>query len=379
MQTVGESENPAGKKQGLSLFESIRTFAAAVGTTAVLMLTLCGVLDLYLTPDSGPEAVRAASVFGSAETAPAAVSRTVRLGGDVFGIRMFSDGVIVASLSDIYTENGTICPAKEAGIAAGDYILTANGQSVATNAELAAVLQQGGTVELTLRRGDETCTATLTPALCGSSYRAGMWIRDSAAGIGTVTFYSGDGRSFAALGHGICDADTKEVLEMRSGEPAPIAICGIAKGREGEPGRLRGYFLGDTALGTLVMNEETGIYGTMAEPMESETVEVMERGEVHEGPAQIAATIDENGVRLFDAEIERVRESAGETKTLVVRVTDPELLQKTGGIVQGMSGCPVLQDGKLAGAVTHVFVDDPTRGYGIFADTMLHRSVSISG
>ena len=202
-----------------------------------------------------------------------------------------------------------------------------------------------------------------------------MWIRDSAAGIGTVTFYSADGSAFAALGHGICDSDTKDVLAIRSGEPAEIAICGIEPGRAGEPGRLRGYFTGSDSLGTLSQNTELGIYGTLKTQHSGRTVEVLDREAVHTGPVQIAATIDEDGVQLFDGEIERVSTDAHqETKTLVVRVTDPALLAETGGIVQGMSGCPILQDGKLAGAVTHVFVDDPTRGYGIFAETMLEQA-----
>lgn len=361
------------KRRAVSVSESIRTFAAAVGTTAVLMLTVCGVFDLYLTQEDGPENVRAASVFGG--TAESAQSRTVQLGGDVFGIKLFSDGVIVAALSDIYTENVVCCPAKDAGIEAGDYVLSANGAPVETNAALAAVLSSGDVVSLTMRRGERTYETTLTPVRADGVFKAGMWIRDSAAGIGTVTFYSADGASFAALGHGICDSDTKDVLAIRTGEPAAISICGIEPGRTGEPGRLRGYFTGGDSLGTLTQNTELGIYGTLKTLHSGQTVEVLDRAAVHTGPVQIAATIDENGVQLFDAEIERVSTDARqETKTLVVRVTDPDLLAETGGIVQGMSGCPILQDGKLAGAVTHVFVDDPTRGYGIFAETMLEQA-----
>lgn len=374
MQNESESQNGLRKKRrAVSAAESIRTFAAAIGTTAVLMLTVCGVFDLYLTQEDGPENVRAASVFGG--TASPAQSRTVQLGGDVFGIKLFSDGVIVAALSDIYADDAVCCPAKDAGIEAGDYVLAANGAPVETNAALAEVLSSGEAVALTLRRGDTTYDTTLTPVMAGGVYKAGMWIRDSAAGIGTVTFYSADGSAFAALGHGICDSDTKDVLAIRSGEPAEIAICGIEPGRAGEPGRLRGYFTGSDSLGTLAQNTELGIYGTLKTQHSGRTVEVLDREAVHTGPVQIAATIDEDGVQLFDAEIERVSTDAHqETKTLVVRVTDPALLAETGGIVQGMSGCPILQDGKLAGAVTHVFVDDPTRGYGIFAETMLEQA-----
>ena len=173
------------KRRAVSVSESIRTFAAAVGTTAVLMLTVCGVFDLYLTQEDGPENVRAASVFGG--TAESAQSRTVQLGGDVFGIKLFSDGVIVAALSDIYTENAVCCPAKDAGIEAGDYVLSAKGAPVETNAALAAVLSSGDAVSLTMRRGERTYETTLTPVRADGVFKAGMWIRDSAAGIGTVT------------------------------------------------------------------------------------------------------------------------------------------------------------------------------------------------
>ncbi len=353
----------------------LRTLAAAVAIAALLTLALRAAFDARF-PD-----VTAASVFGESD-GTAAVSETghtVRLGGDVFGIRMFSDGVIVAGLTEIYTDSGAVCPARDAGIEAGDYVLAANGAPVENNAALADVLAQGAPVELTLRRGEEVRSVSVTPALCGSDFRAGMWIRDSAAGIGTVTFYSADGRAFAALGHGICDSDTKEILAMKRGEPAPIAICGVAKGLKGTPGRLRGYFVSEESLGTLLLNDETGIYGTVREAAERETVRVLEPEAVHVGPAEIVATVDGGGPRRFDVEIERVRRNAGDTKQLVVRVTDPQLLAYTGGIVQGMSGCPILQDGALAGALTHVFVEDPARGYGILAERMFQEGEAVFG
>ena len=252
--------------------------------------------------------------------------------------------------------------------------LYTDGQFSESSAALSAVLSENETNTLTLRRGTETFTAQVTSVLCEGSYKAGMWVRDSAAGIGTVTFYTEDGKAFGALGHGICDADTRNVLEIRSGEPAAVSVCGIERGSSGRPGRLRGYFTGGKSLGTLTQNTELGLYGKLSAPHEGETVEVLPRGNVHTGAVQIAATIDDEGMRLFDAELERVStDGKQETRTLVLHVTDPELLARTGGIVQGMSGCPILQDGKLVGAVTHVFVDDATRGYGIFAETMLEN------
>lgn len=366
-----EAELSAQKAQrGISLAEGIRTFSAAVGTTAVLLLTLCGILNMLLPVEE--ENVQTASLLGSTTLSE---TKTVQLGGEVFGIRMYSDGLIVAALSEIYTDNTVCCPARDAGIQVGDYVLAANGKAVETNAELADVFAKGQAVTLTMRREDQTYEITVTPAYSGDSFRAGMWVRDSAAGIGTVTFYSADGRSFAALGHGICDADTKEVLMIREGEPAAITICGIQRGCSGEPGRLRGFFSSSGSLGSLTSNTELGIYGTLSEAHEGRTVEVLDKGAVHTGAVQIAATIDDSGVQLFDAELERVSPNAKqETKTLILHITDAELLAETGGIVQGMSGCPILQDGKLAGAITHVFIDDPTRGYGIFAEDMLNTA-----
>ena len=375
MNFENEPQPHAPKRRDISLFEGIRTFAASVGTAALLMLSVCGLIGLPLPENAAAHAVSTSNITAEAETV-----RTVQLGGDVFGIKLFSDGVIVAALSEIYADGGLKCPASEAGIQPGDYILSVNGNTVETNAALSAVLSENETNTLTLRRGTETFTAQVTSVLCEGSYKAGMWVRDSAAGIGTMTFYTEDGKAFGALGHGICDADTRNVLEIRSGEPAAVSVCGIERGSSGRPGRLRGYFTGGKSLGTLTQNTELGLYGKLSAPHEGETVEVLPRGNVHTGAVQIAATIDDEGMRLFDAELERVStDGKQETRTLVLHVTDPELLARTGGIVQGMSGSPIVQDGCLVGAVTHVLVNDPTRGYGIFAATMLKRADAVQG
>ena len=254
MNFENEPQPHAPKRRDISLFEGIRTFAASVGTAALLMLSVCGLIGLPL-PESAPaHAVSASDITAKTETV-----RTVQLGGDVFGIKLFSDGVIVAALSEIYADGGLKCPASEAGIQPGDYILSVNGNNVETNAALSAVLSENETNTLTLRRGTETFTAQVTSVLCEGSYKAGMWVRDSAAGIGTVTFYTEDGKAFGALGHGICDADTRNVLEIRSGEPAAVSVCGIERGSSGRPGRLRGYFTGGKSLGTLTQNTELGL------------------------------------------------------------------------------------------------------------------------
>ena len=191
--------------------------------------------------------------------------------------------------------------------------------------------------------------------------------------MGTLTFYDPASGGFAGLGHGICDADAGSVMALRVGEPAEITLCGIVKGLPDEPGQLRGYFSSEEPIGQLLDNNETGVYGTLNEAPQGELVEVLERDEVSPGPVQLLVSIDETGPKLYEGEIVQVQNADQPTRNLVVKVTDSRLLEATGGIVQGMSGAPILQDGKLAGAVTHVFTDDPTMGYGIFARTMVEQ------
>lgn len=349
-----------------------------MGATAICMLASLSFLGL---PAEAPAAALEASVFNgskafetgtAAEGVRGAVPRKVVPIGSAFGIKLFTDGVIVASLSDIYTESGMCCPAADAGIKPGDYLLEANGQTIANNAALAHLIgsSQGKPVTFKIRRGEKILETNVTPVFGEGSFKTGIWIRDSAAGIGTLTFYDPNSGCFAGLGHGICDMDTSGVMALKSGEPAPITLCGIDKGEAQNPGQLKGYFSSDDAMGRLLANNETGVYGTLNEAPDGEALEVLPKEQVNCGPAQILATLDETGPRLYDAEIERVSAKNQRTKNLVVKVTDPRLLELTGGIVQGMSGSPILQDGKLAGAVTHVFKDDPTCGYGIFAQTM---------
>lgn len=351
----------------------------SVGGTALCMLGCLGFLG------GGQPAALEASVFNGGrefplrrQEAPAAAAsaqeepgRVVPL-GTAFGIKLFTDGVIVASLSDIYTQEGICCPAAEAGILPGDYLLQADGRDIPDNTALARYIgsSQGQPIDFQVRREDQVFQVQVTPVYGEGSFKTGMWVRDSAAGIGTLTFYDpGTGR-FAGLGHGICDMDTNGVMTLKSGEPAPITLSGIIRGEVDSPGQLRGYFSSDESLGTLLANRETGVYGTLNQAPAGEAVEILPREAVKPGPVQLLVSLDESGPQLYEGEIKSVAEGGQQTKNLVVQVTDPRLIEKTGGIVQGMSGCPILQDGKLAGAVTHVFTEDPTTGYGIFAQVM---------
>lgn len=299
--------------------------------------------------------------------------------GTPFGIRLFTNGVIVVGTADIPTQDGMVNPATCAGIKTGDIIQKINGKNVNQNEEVAALVEKsdGKALELELERNGRVFTATLHPVTCETDnlYKAGLWVRDSTAGIGTMTFYDPETGSFGGLGHAICDTDTGEVMPLRSGDILPVTICGIAKGEKGLPGELRGYFSNDTAIGSLCANVQAGVYGNLEKTFEGTSVTMAMKQDITTGKVQILTTINEDGPQYYDAEIESIDlRNQSETKNMVLHVTDPELLKATGGIVQGMSGSPILQNGKLVGAVTHVFVNDPTRGYGIFAENMLNVS-----
>lgn len=369
-----------------AICKAIRFFSLSVGATAVCMIASLGFLYPQSYPGQEPPALEA-SVFnsnGSFQEKTQAVSEqpvpetmeVVPL-GTVFGIKLFTDGVIVASLSDIYTENGICCPAADAGLKPGDYLLQADGMEIQNNAALASYIgkSQGQAIEFQVKRGDAVFEASVTPVFGQGAFLTGMWVRDSAAGIGTLTFYNPSTGTFAGLGHGICDMDTSGVMELKSGQPAAISLCGIVKGEINEPGRLKGYFTQEGDLGRLLANNETGVYGTLSEAPSGQAVEILKKEDVRCGEVQILATIDQNGPQLYDAVIQRIGAKNQRTKNLILEITDPRLLESTGGIVQGMSGCPIFQDGKLAGAVTHVFTEEPNTGYGIFAQTMWEESV----
>lgn len=359
--------------------KAVKLFALSVGATALCMLGCLG----FLSEGKEPSALEASIFNGGKEfshqedSAAAAAaqdtSRQVIPLGSAFGIKLFTDGVIVASLSDIYTEEGVCCPAAEAGILPGDYLLLADGQDIPDNGALARYIgsSQGEAISFQVRREDQVFSVEVTPVYGEGSFKTGMWVRDSAAGIGTLTFYDPAIGVFAGLGHGICDMDTNGVMALKSGEPAPITLSGIVKGQADSPGQLRGYFSSEESLGTLLANRETGVYGTLHQAPAGEMVETLTREEVATGPVQLLVSLDETGPQLYEAEIQEIINQDKTTKNLVVQVTDPRLLERTGGIVQGMSGAPILQNGKLAGAVTHVFTEDPTLGYGIFISNML--------
>ena len=229
-----------------------------------------------------------------------------------------------------------------------------------------------------VRNGEQQQT-TLTPcwdSLAGE-WRAGMWVRDSSAGVGTLTFIDEENEVFAGLGHSISDGDTGQSIALRSGEIVPCEIVGCTIGTAGSPGELKGKFIGSHAVGTIAINGENGVYGETRSAFAGQEMEVAFAQEVVTGPAQILTTTLGQTAKLYDVEIEKVSD-AESVRNMVIHVTDPDLLSETGGIVQGMSGSPIIQNGRLVGAVTHVLVNDPTRGYAIFAETMLSQAEQLA-
>ena len=300
--------------------------------------------------------------------------------GMPFGVKMFSEGALVVGFSSI-EQNGTmVSPAKAAGLRLGDRVIcigettTENNDAVKDALEAAA-----GPVEVVYIRDGEQRQTTLTPLWDAASgqWRAGMWVRDSSAGVGTLTFADPERGVFAGLGHPISDSDTGASIALRSGEIVPCEITGCSKGTAGSPGELKGRFLSAHAIGSIRINGENGVYGTTRTRFSGRSMPVAFAQEVMTGEAEIWTTVEGETPRSYRVTIEKIND-ADLRRNMVIRVTDKELLAATGGIVQGMSGSPIVQNGRLVGAVTHVLVNDPTRGYGIFAQTMLRQVEQIA-
>ena len=299
--------------------------------------------------------------------------------GTPFGVKMFTEGVLVVGFSKISCSKGNICPAVDSGLLEGDVLKEINGEKVFTNEEVAVFIEnsEGKTLNFLIERNNEEIMISVTPEMLkdNSGYKAGFWVRDSSAGIGTLTFYDPENLSFAGLGHAVCDVDTGVILPFSSGEIVPAAITKIKKGTSGSPGELGGIFTGKDDLGTIKINNETGLYGTLDYKIEGIEMPVAHKQEIYEGSAVILSTVNGTDPEEYDIVIEKISLSDNSmTKNMVIRVVDEELLALTGGIVQGMSGSPIIQDGKLIGAVTHVFVNEPAKGYGIFIENMLELS-----
>ena len=296
-------------------------------------------------------------------TGGAAGRRVIPVGRAV-GIKIFSDGVLVVGFSQIPASGGNVTPAKSCGLREGDVITHINSTEVDTVEEVQEELKRIGGEEMSIRalRDGKTVQVTAQAVKCSTdgTYKLGAWLRDSMAGIGTVTYYDPSTGAFGALGHGVNDVDTAQLMPLESGGLLPATVADVKKGKRGEPGELHGAFDADKDMGTLIANTTSGIFGFASgeELALREPVEVASKDQVKEGPAVIS--------KLYPA--------AQDGRDMMIKVTDPALLEATGGIVQGMSGSPILQDGRLIGAVTHVLVSDPTQGYAILAERMLETA-----
>ena len=302
----------------------------------------------------------------------AAGTKELIVAGTPFGVKIQTEGVIVVGLP---SENG---PASSAGLKRGDIIVSVNGDTVESAEEFSGKIKASGgnALRLECKSGTECRSVTVTPMTDESGeYKIGVWVKDSAAGIGTITFIDPETMAFAGLGHGICDSAGGDPIPFAFGSAEDVTLTGIMVGKAGAPGELRGSFVGHK-MGKLTKNDITGVYGVLVEipeNLKTEKYPVCKSADIKEGKAYIYATVDGEGRKQYEIEIFGI-EKEGRDRNFSVRITDEALLAKTGGIVQGMSGSPIIQDGKLIGAVTHVLVNDPTRGYGIFIENMLEAA-----
>lgn len=304
---------------------------------------------------------------------------TVYISGEAFGIKLYTDGVIVVGTQSVDTGEGTTDPAAGAGIQVGDVITEIDGQPVYSAEEVRNVLNDnnGLTYSVRLKRDGRYKTFQLTPVYSPREgcYKAGMWVRDSTAGIGTITFYNPESGVFASLGHPINDVDTNELMPLLEGEAVRTEVVNVQRAGTGSTGSLWCEFKTDS-IGTLQENTAIGLYGSYnAIPETAQPFPVASRQEVRKGSAQMLSTVEGTQPQLYEVEITKISyNKEHEQRDIVLKVTDEALLQKTGGIVQGMSGSPILQNGKLVGALTHVIVNNPEKGYAVFAQTMYEKS-----
>ena len=307
-----------------------------------------------------------ASVAMAAEVTP----RMLVPVGHTVGIKLFSKGVVVVKLSD----GGT--PARTCGLRTGDVIIQCGGSTVTSSEQFQSLLQTcGGTAELEVRRNGNSVTLSVEPERNDQGvYCIGAWIRDSMAGIGTMTYYDPATATFGALGHGITDVDTAQLMPFSNGSILPSTVKAVKKGEAGSAGELRGDFDLTGDLGDLYANTASGVFGTLGGDYAPAQAQAVPTGEPETGAAVIRSNIRGDEVREYTVEILKTVPNSRDGRDMVLSVTDPELIEATGGIVQGMSGSPILQNGKLVGAVTHVLLNDPTKGYGISIETMLKAS-----
>jgi stage IV sporulation protein B len=315
----------------------------------------------------------------SVESIPSEMS--VYPGGQPIGVKLNTKGVLIIALSDIETAKGKkASPAAQVGVQIGDSILKVNNKDIKTAEQLSQEINNsnGKNIEIVFNRRGENLKREIVPVKSSedNKYKIGLWVRDSTAGVGTLTFYNEKTKTFAALGHPIIDLDTGTILNINYGEIVSSSIVSVRKGEKGKPGELKGVFLDeDIVLGQIYKNTHCGIFGKSnlnLRNSKTKPIKIALRNEIKEGPAKILTTINGEEPKLYNIEIQKLlKQDVPGPKSMIIKITDKELLNKTGGIVQGMSGSPIIQNNKLIGAVTHVLINKPDIGYGIYIEWML--------
>ncbi len=308
--------------------------------------------------------------------------------GNIAGVKLYTNGVLVVGMSEIEGEDSkTYKPYENTGIEEGDMIVKINNNLISSTDDLIEKvnMSKGEKVEIEYIHDEETKECSITPVKTSEEeYKLGLWVRDSAAGVGTVTFYEPSTQSFGALGHGITDIDTGDLLNIASGEFVTAQVLNIKKGENGNPGKIQGTVEEQETIGDITKNTEFGIYGKIQDLSSlnidtSKEMEVAMREEIELGKATILCSLDNQTVKEYEIEITKIyRDNNYNNKSMEIKVTDEELIEKTGGIIQGMSGSPIIQNGKFIGAVTHVLVNSSTEGYAIFGDLMLKQSKEVN-
>lgn len=307
--------------------------------------------------------------------------------GNIAGVKLYTSGVLVVGMSEIEgKDNKVYKPYENTGIKEGDTITKINDKYISSTDDLIDNVNksEGDTIEVTYIQNQQTKECSITPVKTNENeYKIGLWVRDSAAGVGTVTFYEPTTKNFGALGHGIADIDTGELLNIASGEFVTTRVLNITKGEKGNPGKIQGTIEEQQTIGKISKNTAFGIYGkvdniTSLEIDTSKEMEVALRDEIKLGKAKILCSLDNKNVQEYEIEIKKIyRENNYNNKSMEIEITDERLINKTGGIIQGMSGSPIIQNGKFVGAVTHVLVNNPKEGYAVFGDLMLKQSKEI--
>lgn len=298
--------------------------------------------------------------------------------GNAIGLKLYTEGVLVVGMTEIEGEK----PFENTGLEEGDRIISINDKKIENTEDLIETVNdmQGKKIKIKyISNSNEELTTNITPVKTkDNEYKLGLWVRDAAAGVGTASFYEPSSGMFASLGHGITDIDTGKLITIANGELVNSNIITVVKGEKGKPGEIRGSIEGQTKLGDILKNTSFGIFGKITNEAKLQStqkeMEVLARNEIKQGKAQIICELENDSKKYYDIEIQKIYTANNkDNKSMLIKVTDKELLEKTGGIIQGMSGSPIIQNGKFVGAVTHVLVNDPTTGYAVFADMMLKQ------